>query len=127
MKGQTIVCMFCIAAMLTLGCGQNKTDDEIERENKAAREAVDGHIQQSGNLKAGGTVIAKKVGGSANIELPPKSKLVLLTWKGDNLWVLSRPFREGEKAETYTYQEDSKWGLIEAKIVIRETEQGGAP
>ena len=122
MKGQTIVCMFCIAAMLTLGCGQNKTDDEIERENKAAREAVDGHIQQSGNLKAGGTVIAKKVGGSANIELPPKSKLVLLTWKGDNLWVLSRPFREGEKAETYTYQEDSKWGLIEAKIVIRETE-----
>ena len=122
MKGQTIVCMFCIAAMLTLGCGQNKTDDEIERENKAAIEAVDGHIQQSGNLKAGGTVIAKKVGGSANIELPPKSKLVLLTWKGDNLWVLSRPFREGEKAETYTYQEDSKWGLIEAKIVIRETE-----
>ena len=122
MKGQTIVCMLCIAAMLTLGCGQNKTDDEIERENKAAREAVDEHIQQSGNLKAGGTVIAKKVGGSANIELPPKSKLVLLTWKGDNLWVLSRPFREGEKAETYTYQEDSKWGLIEAKIVIRETE-----
>ena len=122
MKGQTIVCMFCIAAMLTLGCGQNKTDAEIERENKAAREAVDEHIQQSGNLKAGGTVIAKKVGGSANIELPPKSKLVLLTWKGDNLWVLSRPFREGEKAETYTYQEDSKWGLIEAKIVIQETE-----
>ena len=122
MRGQTIVCMFCIAAMLTLGCGQNKTDDEIERENKAAREAVDEHIQQSGNLKAGGTVIAKKVGGSANIELPPKSKLVLITWKGDNLWVLSRPFREGEKAETYTYQEDSKWGLIEAKIVIRETE-----
>ena len=122
MKGQTIVCMFCIAAMLTLGCGQNKTDDEIERENKAAREAVDEHIQQSGNIKSGGTVIAKKVGGSANVELPPKTKLVLVTWKGDNLWVLSRPFREGEKAETYTYQEDSKWGLIEAKIVIRETE-----
>ena len=122
MRGQTIVCMFCIAAMLTLGCGQNKTDDEIERENKAAREAVDEHIQQSGNIKSGGTVIAKKVGGSANVELPPKTKLVLVTWKGDNLWVLSRPFREGEKAETYTYQEDSKWGLIEAKIVIRETE-----
>ena len=122
MKGQTIVCMFCIAAMLTLGCGQNKTDDEIERENKAAREAVDEHIQQSGNIKSGGTVIAKKVGGSANVELPPKTKLVLVTWKGDNLWVLSRPFREGEKAETYTYQEDSKWGLIEAKIVIQETE-----
>lgn len=122
MKMQTIICVLCSAAMLLLGCGQGITDEQIEKENEAARKEVDEYIQQSGNIKSSGSVIAKKVGGSANIELPPKTKLVLLTWKGDNLWVLSRPFREGEKAETYTYQEDSKWGLIEAKIVIRETE-----
>lgn len=109
--GAATILILCLMPMLISGC-----------EKEAARKAVDEHIQHSGNIKSGGTVIAKKVGGSANIELPPKSKLVLLTWKGDSLWVLSRPFREGEKAETYTYQEDSKWGLIEAKIVIRETE-----
>lgn len=28
-----------------------------------------------------------------------------------------------EQAETYTYQEDSKFGLIEAKITIREVKR----
>ena len=122
-KKLTIKCLAIIASMSVLvGCGQAKTDEEIEKENEVARKSVDEHIKNSGNIKTNGTLIAKKIGGSADIELPPKSKLVLLTWKGNSLWVLSRPFREGEKAETYTYQEDSKWGLIEAKIVIRENE-----
>lgn len=123
LKKLTIKCLAIITAMsMLMGCAQAKTDEEIEKENEAAQKAVDEHIKNSGNIKSGGTLIAKKIGGSADIELPPKSKLVLLTWKGNSLWILTRPFREGEKAETYTYQEDSKWGLIEAKIVIRENE-----
>lgn len=39
------------------------------------------------------------------------------------MWVLYRPMRADEQAETYTYQEDSKFGLIEAKITIREVKR----
>lgn len=75
------------------------------------------------NIKSTGSVIAKKVGGSATIILPDNQKLQLVTWKNDNMWVLYRPMRADEQAETYTYQEDSKFGLIEAKITIREVKR----
>ena len=66
--------------------------------------------------------IAKIFGGTGTIALPPKTKLVLITWKGNNAWVLTRPFRSGEKAEEYTYQELSTLGIIEAEIKIKEQE-----
>lgn len=36
------------------------------------------------NIKSTGSVIAKKVGGSATIILPDNQKLQLVTWKNDN-------------------------------------------
>lgn len=57
------------------------------------------------------------------IELPVNNKLTLVTWKGDNLWVLYRPMRNDEIAETYVYQEDSKWGLLEASYKIVESKR----
>ena len=46
---------------------------------------------------------AKNWGGSYDYELPVNQKLVDVTWKGDDTWVLYRDMRENEKAETYTY------------------------
>ena len=66
--------------------------------------------------------VAKIVGGNGVITLPPKTKLVLMTWKGHDAWLLTRPFRDGEKAEEYTYQEVSTFGIMEATIKIKEQE-----
>jgi len=44
---------------------------------------------------------AKKIGGTAKIELESDKKLVVVTWRNANLWILTRPFRPGEFAETY--------------------------
>lgn len=88
------------AALLLCGCGQDPNDD----------------------VKSSGSVVAKKVGGTANIVLPPKQKLVSVTWKRDEMWLLYRPFREGEFAEEYTYREDSVLGIMEATLKIKEQE-----
>lgn len=65
---------------------------------------------------------ARDFGGTMSIELPPGQKLELITWKEDTLWYLCRPMREGEKAETHTYQADSEWGVFEGTVYVIEKE-----
>ena len=124
-KRETFLKVFCLslisAAILVAGCGETK--EEIDANNAKSRAAVEAASANNNNIKSTGSVIAKKVGGSATIILPDNQKLQLVTWKNDNMWVLYRPMRADEQAETYTYQEDSKFGLIEAKITIREVKR----
>ena len=76
------------------------------------------------SVKSQGSYIAKHWGGKANVTLPANHKLVFVTWKGaDTMWILYRPFREGERAEYYIFEEDSRWGFMEGKIVIQEVEE----
>jgi hypothetical protein len=63
---------------------------------------------------------AKKYGGSATVNIPADKKLVIATWKGDNLWLMTRPRKEGETPETYFFQESSSWGVFEGTITIKE-------
>src|SRR3989339_456146 len=56
---------------------------------------------------------ARQFGGTSSIKLPCKPKLFILTWKESNLWYATRPMREGEVPETYTFAEDSSWGVME--------------
>lgn len=63
---------------------------------------------------------AKKWGGSYTIELKPGQKLVEATWKGDDLWYLTRERREGEYAETFYFKEDSSWGVLEGVVTFKE-------
>lgn len=59
-------------------------------------------------------------GGTANVDLPPNTKLVGATWKGNNLWYLYRPSQPGETPTTVTLQEESNLGLVEGKVVFTE-------
>lgn len=67
---------------------------------------------------------ASRFGGSQNIELPANQKLEAVTWKlsksDSSLWYLTRPMREGEVAETWTFQEKSDFGFLEGKVLIKE-------
>lgn len=65
---------------------------------------------------------AKGFGGTTTIDVKPNHKLVDATWKGEaNLWYLTRPMREGETPETYTFQEDSNYGLLEGTVIFKES------
>jgi hypothetical protein len=64
---------------------------------------------------------ARNYGGTLHIELPAGAKLVSATWKGENLWYLTRPARDGETPEVLILRESSKIGLLEGKVVFTET------
>lgn len=63
---------------------------------------------------------ARSMGGTATKTLPPNTKLVTATWKADSLWVLYRDRREGEPVETYRFEEDSSFGVIQGAFIIQE-------
>ena len=66
---------------------------------------------------------AKVIGGTVTIKLEPGKKLEMLTWKDADLWIQTRDFRPEEFAETHYFQEKSKYGVFEGKIIIIEQEK----
>lgn len=65
----------------------------------------------------------KSMGGSMILELPAGVKLEEITWKDDSLWYLTRPMREGEEAETHTFQQSSEFGVFEGTVTLVETKE----
>ena len=63
----------------------------------------------------------KNFGGTGDINLPKGQKLVNATWKETQVWYLTRQMRADETAETYQFQEESSWGVIEGTYIIHET------
>lgn len=67
--------------------------------------------------------LVKGFGGKMTIELEPGNKLEEITWKDANLWILTRPIKENESAETHTFYESSEFHAFEGEVVIIEKEK----
>ena len=63
---------------------------------------------------------AKNFGGTANINLPASQKLVNVTWKEAQLWILTKPMATNDVADTYTFKESSSFGVVQGTVVIVE-------
>lgn len=59
-------------------------------------------------------------GGKGTITLNENRKLVNVTWKLNNLWILTKPMRHDDIAETYKFSEESNFGLAEGTYTIIE-------
>lgn len=70
-------------------------------------------------------VRAKSFGGTLRTDLPADRKLVNVTWKEANMWVLTRPMRPEERAESYEFRESSSFGMMQGTIVITEHNGSG--
>lgn len=64
---------------------------------------------------------AKNFGGTATVNLPEGQKLVNVTWKEDQIWYLTRPMNSTDSAETYTFQEESSYGMMEGTVILKES------
>jgi hypothetical protein len=64
---------------------------------------------------------AKHFGGTSTESLPKGTKLVNVTWKENSLWVLTKPMRENDVAESYTFKESSSFGLVQGTVFIVES------
>lgn len=63
----------------------------------------------------------KNFGAAQTIHLPKNQKLVVVTWKNDDLWYLYKPMREDEIPESTTFQENSSFGIFNGKITFVES------
>ena len=63
----------------------------------------------------------KNFGGTSTKELQKNEKLINITWKDNNLWILTRPMLEGETPEEYKFKCDSNFGIFQGEIVIKES------
>jgi hypothetical protein len=63
----------------------------------------------------------KNFGGEGIINLPQGRKLVNVTWKDTQLWYITRQMRPDDVVETYIFQEESSWGVIEGSYNIVES------
>lgn len=59
-------------------------------------------------------------GGSSVIELDPGQKLINATWKEANVWYLTEPMEPGYEPKTKVFQEDSRFGVMEGKVIFHE-------
>jgi len=62
----------------------------------------------------------KMFGGTMTYNLDKGQKLVNATWKDEDLWILTRPFREGEREEIYKFTEKSSFGVLQGEITFVE-------
>lgn len=63
---------------------------------------------------------ARNWGGTYHYDVLPCTKVVNVTWKNVDLWVLTRPLRPGEALETWTFSEDSNAGILNGTVLLRE-------
>jgi len=63
---------------------------------------------------------ARSFGGTTELDLPPNTKLVNITWKDDDLWYLTRPMRDDEFPEEYRFDASTNFGVFEGTVIVRE-------
>jgi hypothetical protein len=64
---------------------------------------------------------ARAWGGEMTVNVKPDQKVVNVTWKESDMWVLTRPMNESDKPETLTFSEKSTFGVWEGSITLIES------
>lgn len=62
----------------------------------------------------------KNFGGSGKITLDKGLKLEMITWKDNELWVLTSDRPDSVMPKSYKFTEKSSWGVIEGIYLIDE-------
>jgi hypothetical protein len=66
---------------------------------------------------------ARGWGGTMTINLEPNEKLVNVTWKETDMWLLTRPMVAGEQPQVYKFKEKSTFGVMQGEITIVESRE----
>ena len=64
---------------------------------------------------------SRHLGGTSSQNIVAGQKVVGAAWKEADLWVLTRPMRSNEVAETLEFKEFSTWGLMSGKVILIES------
>ena len=64
---------------------------------------------------------ARHLGGTATTQISAGNKLVNVTWKDSQMWILTKPMASNDIAETYKFSERSLLGLLQGTVIIKES------
>lgn len=64
--------------------------------------------------------VTRNLGGSQTITLEKGQRLVEITFKRNDLWILTEPMDSDYVPKTKTFYENSNFGIMEGKITIIE-------
>lgn len=64
---------------------------------------------------------ARSFGGDMTINLKPGEKLMMATWKGEDLFYLTEPMDEGYKPKEKTFYENSSFGVLQTTVKFVES------
>lgn len=65
--------------------------------------------------------MTREFGGKMEIHLPAGQELMMVTWKDDDLFYLTRPMTPDYIPVTKTFQESSSWGVMESTVLFIES------
>lgn len=66
-------------------------------------------------------VSTKNFGGQQTIELDCHEKFVNITWKKDDLWIVTTDMPEDHTPQTYHFREKSVYGVFAGDVEVRES------
>jgi len=65
--------------------------------------------------------MTREFGGKMEIKLPAGQELMMVTWKDDDLFYLTRPMSPDYMPVTKTFQESSSFGIMESTVLFIES------
>lgn len=68
----------------------------------------------------GCNAVARSWGGTVTVDLETNRKFVDVTWKENSLWILTKAMTSEDIAETYYFEEDSNFGILNGTVIIVE-------
>lgn len=63
----------------------------------------------------------RQFGGEMTINLPAGQELMMVTWKENELFYLTRPMAADYVPTKKTFQESSSWGIMESTVYFIES------
>ena len=70
---------------------------------------------------------ARVYGGTGKYDVPANEKVVNVTWKESDLWILTKPMKEKDTADVYYFREESTFGVWEGTYIIQEHKELPTP
>lgn len=65
--------------------------------------------------------MTREFGGKMEIKLPAGQELMMVTWKENDLFYLTRPMSQDYTPVTKTFQESSSFGIMESTVLFIES------
>lgn len=65
--------------------------------------------------------MTREFGGKMEIKLPVGQELMMVTWKDNDLFYLTRPMTPDYTPVTKTFQESSSFGIMESTVLFIES------